>query len=224
MILRSMSIVYSSLPGRYATTVPPKMIFVELDSIVRRRRERPDVTTWEYCRMHVTLETGAASTSGSSRRCTSEIDLDATSLTRGSPMPDGRSSPAVPAFLSVLPFLATTFHGTVGYFSSGWPVAYLVATVIFGIGLLIGSVMPVFQPAADCRAIVVCPAGSVARAEDGVRRPNHRHGRLPVGRSDATTATNEAVSLGPQVRPGLRPDGNHLRHRGEGYLAGAGDV
>ena len=27
-----------------------------------------------------------------------------------------------------------------------------------------------------------------------------------------------------QVRPGLRPDGNHLRHRGEGHLAGPGDV
>ena len=30
-------------------------------------------------------------------------------------------------------------HGTVGYFSSGWPVAYLAATVILGIGLTIGA-------------------------------------------------------------------------------------
>ena len=43
-------------------------------------------------------------------------------------------------------FLSTTLHGTVGYFSSGWPVAYLVATVIFGIGLLIGSLVHVSQP------------------------------------------------------------------------------
>ena len=36
-------------------------------------------------------------------------------------------------------FVANTVHGTTGYFSSGWPVAYLVATVIFGIGLLVGA-------------------------------------------------------------------------------------
>ena len=46
-----------------------------------------------------------------------------------------------------LPPSYDTIHGTVGYFSSGWPVAYLVATVIFGIGLLIGSLMPVSEPA-----------------------------------------------------------------------------
>ena len=42
--------------------------------------------------------------------------------------------------------LSTTLHGTIGWFSSGWPVAYLIATVIFGIGLLIGSVVHVSQP------------------------------------------------------------------------------
>ena len=35
---------------------------------------------------------------------------------------------------------------TVGYLSSGWPVAYLVATVIFGIALLIGSLIPASYP------------------------------------------------------------------------------
>ena len=44
-------------------------------------------------------------------------------------------------------FLSTTLHGTVGYLSSGWPVAYLIATVIFGLGLLIGSVVQVSEPA-----------------------------------------------------------------------------
>jgi len=40
--------------------------------------------------------------------------------------------------------------GAIGYFSSGWPAAYLVATVIFGIGLLIGFLC--LRPApADCR-------------------------------------------------------------------------
>ena len=44
------------------------------------------------------------------------------------------------------PFLTTTLPGTFGYFSSGWPVAYLIATVIFGLGLLIGSLVPVSEP------------------------------------------------------------------------------
>ena len=52
-------------------------------------------------------------------------------------------------------FLSTTFHGTVGLFSSGWPVAYLVATVIFGIGLLIGSVVHVSQPQQVARQSVL---------------------------------------------------------------------
>ena len=39
-------------------------------------------------------------------------------------------SPATPT----LGFLSTAFHGPVGWFSSGWPMAYLVATLIFGSG------------------------------------------------------------------------------------------
>lgn len=43
-------------------------------------------------------------------------------------------------------FLDRASHLTFGYFSSGWPLAYLVATVIFGIGLLIGGWVHVSQP------------------------------------------------------------------------------
>jgi hypothetical protein len=43
-------------------------------------------------------------------------------------------------------FLSTAIHGTVGYFSSGWPVAYLIATVVVGLGMLIGSWLPAFYP------------------------------------------------------------------------------
>ena len=38
-------------------------------------------------------------------------------------------SPTLP---TVFPVLANTLPSTVGWFSSGWPVAYLIATVIFG--------------------------------------------------------------------------------------------
>ena len=59
----------------------------------------------------------------------------------------------LPRFHRLLPgpslplgFLGNTIGGTVGYLSSGWPVAYLIATVIFGVGLLIGSLVPVSGP------------------------------------------------------------------------------
>jgi hypothetical protein len=48
----------------------------------------------------------------------------------------------VPAFA----FRGTETHLGVGQFSSGWPLAYLVATVIFGIGLVIGALTHVSQP------------------------------------------------------------------------------
>ena len=47
------------------------------------------------------------------------------------------------------------WHGAVGYFASGWPVAYLIATVIFGLGLLIGSHVYVSQPAQVARLLSV---------------------------------------------------------------------
>ncbi len=77
--------------------------------------------------------------------------------------PAAQSSSPVPT----LGFLTTTLHGTVGYFSSGWPVAYLVATVILGVALLIGSLVPVSQP------VQVARQSSLSRrigrrAEDGV--------------------------------------------------------
>jgi hypothetical protein len=41
---------------------------------------------------------------------------------------------------------STTSLGTLGFLSSGWPVAYLIATVIVGIGLWISSVTPTSYP------------------------------------------------------------------------------
>ena len=56
-----------------------------------------------------------------------------------------------PAPLASSGFLAGTIHGAIGYLSSGWPVAYLVATAVVGVGLLIGSLVPVSQPAQVAR-------------------------------------------------------------------------
>ena len=63
-----------------------------------------------------------------------------------------------PARAPLFPFLATLPHGTVGYFSSGWPLAYLLATVIFGIGLLIGSHVYVSEPVPIVRQSAPLPS------------------------------------------------------------------
>ena len=57
-----------------------------------------------------------------------------------------RSRKAPPPSSSPVVFLASAVHGTVGYFSSGWPLAYLVATVVMGVAVLIGSLVHVSQP------------------------------------------------------------------------------
>ena len=54
--------------------------------------------------------------------------------------------------------LINPVHDTANYFSSGWPVAYLVATVISGIALLIGSLTPVSQPTQVARQSVPLPS------------------------------------------------------------------
>ena len=65
---------------------------------------------------------------------------------------------AVARFTPVFPSFSTTVHGTIGYLSSGWPVAYLVATVIFGIGLLISAHVYVSQPVQVAKQSVSFPS------------------------------------------------------------------
>jgi hypothetical protein len=51
-----------------------------------------------------------------------------------------------PATSPILTFLDNTLHGTISYFSSDWSVSYLVAAVIFGVGLLITSHIYISPP------------------------------------------------------------------------------
>ena len=53
-----------------------------------------------------------------------------------------RSRPPSPT----VPFLAAPLRNTLGYFSEGLPLAYLLATVVTGLGLLIGSMIPASHP------------------------------------------------------------------------------
>ena len=69
---------------------------------------------------------------------------------------------------------------TVGYLSSGWPVAYLIATMIFGLGLLIASHVYVSRPVQVARQPSM-PGRVNAEVQTEFAGPNHRHGRLQVG-------------------------------------------
>ena len=82
---------------------------------------------------------------------------------------DGYDPPILPLPLRPTPtFFATTLHNTAGYFSEGMPLAYLVATFVTGLGLLIGSLIPASHPEQVARSsvpsVVAEPkAGSVGR-------------------------------------------------------------
>ena len=83
----------------------------------------------KYCRMHVELFF-----------CCGEERLNQTIL--DDIRAEKAASPATP-----LPsILAAPISPAINYFSSGWPVAYLVATVIVAIGLVVGAFVRVSQP------------------------------------------------------------------------------
>lgn len=51
-----------------------------------------------------------------------------------------------PSVLPAIPVDGAAWFGGYGHVSSGWPVAYLIATVVLGIGLIVGSVLHAPQP------------------------------------------------------------------------------
>lgn len=72
-------------------------------------------------------------------------DLPALSAGSALPMTDDRNATfASPA--PVFGFLGSAIHGTVGFFSQSAPFSYVVATVIVGLGLLVGSFVPLSHP------------------------------------------------------------------------------
>ena len=152
-------------------------------------------------------------------------DVEQESQLSESLFPNFVLAPDVPE-VSSLQVSGAPLHGTVGFFSSGWPVAYMVATVVFGIGLLVGSVVHVSEPVQVARRSSV-PGGAVAEPRTELV------GRI-TGMVDCKWAGSEVrgqgsgtenqkseirnlqslVALGDRNCPRLRSDGNHLRHGG----------
>jgi hypothetical protein len=58
--------------------------------------------------------------------------------------------------------LPITAVGPMGFLASGWPVAYLVATAIFALGLMVGALVHVSQPAQVVQQSDVLPSAAFA--------------------------------------------------------------
>ena len=94
----------------------------------------------DYCRVHGALRLESRAHRAAQKAC-KQLNNDPIATISD----DSHSAEAVgPSFAPI--FLSTTLHSAVGYLSSGWPVAYLAATVIFGIGLVIGTITQVSHP------------------------------------------------------------------------------
>ena len=75
--------------------------------------------------------------------------------------------------------LSSILHSPIGYFPEGVPLAYLIATVVTGLGLLIGAVIQVAGPEEVARQSASPPSPPLPSPLSG--RPNYRLGRLQVG-------------------------------------------
>jgi hypothetical protein len=98
--------------------------------------------------------------------------------------------PQQPAF----PLLS---HSALTYFSSGWPVAYLIATVVLGLGLVIGAATHVSRPEQVVQQNLPSHFGKGAGGE-GVERPDSPHPSV-VGRITGTVDCRFAADSKPQA-------------------------
>jgi hypothetical protein len=165
--------------------------FAELDSLLRANPESRS-RYLNYCWMHVALRLQLRARRAA-QRAYEQIDFDSVGpASSGSDAARDGTSAALPYGV-----LSDTLRGSVGYFSSGWPMAYLVATVIFGVGMLIGFHIYVSPPMQVANSSL--PAPPIATAMDSV-------GRI-TGVADCQWAggtvpllANDPVSLGCELK------------------------
>jgi hypothetical protein len=164
----------------------------ELDSVVfvdgRARRHY-----LRYCKMHSALRLELRANRATQAVCQ---QIDAASNATG---PDALDIVTVVAPAPTFP--STVIPGTLGFFSSGWPVAYLIATVVVAVGLLVGSRIP------TSRSVPI--AQELPPAVDGRAVPEP--GRLSVGQvtamvgcrwaeGNARLAVNDDVAVGRKIK------------------------
>jgi hypothetical protein len=116
----------SDMLARYVEALVDGRLTIEQHAdLARRLASDPTARNWfvDYMQLHACLTWDADDL---------DLDLDDTS---SNDAPLGQTAPAAT-------FPATIWHGATSYFSSGWPLAYLVATVVVAVGLFIASLTP----------------------------------------------------------------------------------
>jgi hypothetical protein len=110
-----------------------------------------------YCHMHAALRFEVRADRAAQKVCP---EIDIRSIAQASSTADVLDVNIQPAVAPT--FLSASFNSTPNLFSSGWPVAYLIATVIFTIGLVIGALVHVSQPV---QVVLPSPSDRGARHE-----------------------------------------------------------
>jgi hypothetical protein len=155
----------------------------------------------KYCQMHAALGLELRAQHAVQRLCR---QIDSESVATG---PRSTSCVAIP-LPSVVPasspapaFVSTTLHSTLGFFSSGWPLAYLIATVVVSIGLWVSSVTPAFYPQQ------IAKRSSSTRGIESAPEPHTEFVGQITGMADCRWArgtisllVNDAVPVGREVR------------------------
>jgi hypothetical protein len=174
--------------------------YVELDAILRadptsRRRY------WDYCRMHVTLEMELQACD-SLQKVRERGNLDSTELAPWEADTLMALKPVVaPGSSSPAPtFPATIWHGTGGYLSSGWPLAYLIATVVVTVGALVAHMTPKSEFVQVARHSTPVHVRSLPQPEMQFVGQITGMAGCRWARGNAPLAMNDAVPVGREIK------------------------
>jgi len=103
--------------------------------------------------------------------------------------------PAVPPQSPMFGFLGNVTHGAFTYFSEGWPLAYLLGTIIFVVGLGIFSLMTVSHPTETAKQLSIPFTQSIV--SEKLEYVGRITGMVDIKWADASTAAvTDLVSLG----------------------------
>ena len=139
----------------------------ELDSLVLAD-ETVRRNYWDYCQMHVMLEMDLR-LNRALKKVHAQDRFDTADLTPWeSDALAGVTSSVMPSHSStVFGLFSGTLHGTIGFFSQEVPFALLIATVITGLGLLMGSFVYVshHEQIADTKLPPSLPSQAAIRSQ-----------------------------------------------------------
>ena len=167
----------------------------------------PNAACTANCSMH---------RAGDGRRLSRQTNRELSAVSRLPPT-IRRPSPRLPRLsYRILPISISSFSPLGGFLFS-----YVAAAMIVAVGMLIGWAYQVSIPRSDRPKLSRLPSGP--RRRTSTRSPKSflsaaspawsiAHG--PIPRPEPFLRVR---SLGPEIRPGLRSDGNHLRHRRQSY-------